>query len=141
MLLTVPHSGRFGIFFVTFVQFFPPSRVICTKPSFVPAQITPASFEDSAIEKTTPAYSTPMLSGVRPPEICWRLLSFRVKSGLMTCQLLPPSVVTCTNWLPTYTLLWSWGEIVMGNSQLNRYFTSAAEAPTVLSGHTSTSCH
>ncbi len=93
MLLTVPHSGRLGILAVTFVQCFPASRVICTRPSFVPAQITPASFGDSAIEKTTPAYSTPMLSGVRPPEIPILLLSLRVKSGLMTCQLLPPSVV------------------------------------------------
>jgi len=32
------------MFFVTFAQFLPPSRVICTKPSFVPAQIVPASF-------------------------------------------------------------------------------------------------
>src|SRR2546421_603253 len=44
MLLTVPHSGRFGIFLVTSLQLFPPSRVICTSPSLVPAQITPASF-------------------------------------------------------------------------------------------------
>src|SRR2546430_10652422 len=26
---------------------------------------------------TTPAYSTPMLSGVKPPELCCRLLSLR----------------------------------------------------------------
>src|SRR5215467_1193288 len=141
MLLTVPHSGRLGMFFVTFVQLFPPSRVICTNPSLVPAQINPASFGDSAIAKTVPAYSTPILSGVSPPEICIRLLSLRVRSGLMICQLLPPSVVACTNWLPTYTLLWSCGEIVTGNSQLKRYFTSAAGAPEVVSGHTSTSRH
>src|ERR1700740_3319649 len=141
MLSTVPHSGRFGIFLVTFVQLLPPSRVSCTNPSFVPAQITPASLGDSAIAKTVPAYSTPILSGVSPPEIPIRLLSFRVRSGLMICQLLPPSVVTCTNWLPTYTLLWSCGEIVTGNSQLNRYFTSAAVAPETSSGHTSTSRH
>src|SRR5215467_15618326 len=101
MLLTVPHSGRFGMFFVTLVQFFPPSRVICTYPSLVPAQITPASLEDSAIANTVPAYSTPILSGVSPPEIPMRLESLRVRSLLMTCQLLPPSEVTCTNWLPT----------------------------------------
>src|SRR5512135_1938786 len=105
MLLTVPHSGRLGMFLVTLVQFFPPSRVICTRPSLVPAQIVPASLGDSAIANTTPAYSTPMLSGVRPPELPILLLSLRVRSGLMTCQLLPLSVVTCTNWLPTYTLL------------------------------------
>src|SRR6266852_8566498 len=99
MLLTVPQVSMFGIFLVTFVQFLPPSRVICTNPSLVPAQITPASFGDSAIAKTTPAYSTPMLSPVRPPENPCLLLSFEVRSGLITCQLLPPSVVTCTYWL------------------------------------------
>src|ERR1051325_4611391 len=101
MLLTVPHGGRLGMFFVTLVQFLPPSRVSWTKPSFVPAQITPASFGDSAIANTTPAYSTPMLSPVSPPENPCRLLSFNVRSGLITCQLCPASVVWCTYWLPT----------------------------------------
>ena len=86
---------------VTFVQVFPPSRVTCTSPSFVPAQMSPALRGDSAIAKTTSPYSTPMLSGVSPPDICCLLLSFNVRSGLMTCQLLPPSVVMWTNWLPT----------------------------------------
>src|SRR5215813_6053630 len=101
MLLTVPHGNMLGIFFVRFVHVLPPLRVICTWPSFVPAQMVPASFGDSAIAKTTPPYSTPMLSPVSPPEYPCLLLSFRVKSGLMTCQLLPPSVVWWTNWLPT----------------------------------------
>src|ERR1700752_4104909 len=141
MLLTVPHSRSDGIFLVTSVQFLPPSRVMCTRPSLVPAQITPASFGDSAIAKTAPAYSTPILSGVSPPELPMRVLSLRVRSGLMGCQLFPPSVVTSTYWLPTYTLLWSCGEMVMGNSQLKRYFTSAAVAPETSTGHTSTSRH
>src|SRR5215471_9177417 len=111
---------------------------MCTNPSFVPAQITPASLGDSAMANTVPAYSTPILSGVSPPEIPCRLLSLRVRSGLITCQLFPPSVVTCTNWLPTYTLLWSCGEMVIGNSQLKRYLTSAALAPETSSGQTST---
>src|SRR5437588_50295 len=93
MLSTVPHSGKLGRFFVTLLQFFPPSRVTCTCPSLVPAQSSPASFGDSVSAKITPAYSTPILSGVRPPEICWRLLSLRVRSGLMICQLLPPSLL------------------------------------------------
>src|SRR5262249_6345837 len=139
MLENVPHSGRLAIFLVSVVQVLPPSRVNCSRPSLVPAQITPASLGDSAMANTTPAYSTPMLSGVSPPELPIRLLSLRVRSGLMICQLLPPSVVMCTNWLPTYTLLWSCGEMVMGNSQLKRYLTSAAVAPETVSGHTSTS--
>jgi len=49
MLPTVPHGGRFGMFFATFVQLLPPSRVTWTRPSLVPTQITPACFGDSAI--------------------------------------------------------------------------------------------
>src|SRR5260370_26574997 len=139
MSLTGPRCGGFGRFFVTLHQFFPPWRGACTSPSLVPAQLALASFGGSAMGKSVPAYSTPILSGVSPPEICCRLLSFRVRSGLMICQLFPPSVVTCTYWLPTYTLLWSWGEIVIGNSQLKRYFTSAALAPETSMGPTSTS--
>src|SRR5205807_7650848 len=105
MLLTVPHAGRPGIFAVVLVQCPPPSRVTCTWPSFVPAQMTPFSFGDSAIAKTTPAYSTPMLSGVRPPEICRRDLSLSVRSGLISCQLWPPFVVRCTCCDPAYTML------------------------------------
>jgi hypothetical protein len=55
---------------VTLTQWPPPSRVICSSPSFVPAQTTPFSRGDSAIANTTPAYSTPTLSGVKPPERC-----------------------------------------------------------------------
>src|ERR1041385_9106556 len=96
MLPTVPQGGRFGMFFVTLVQFFPPPRVTSTSPSLVPAQMTPACFGDSEMAYTTSPYSTPMLSGVRPPELCWRLLSFSVRSGLISCQLWPPSVDWCT---------------------------------------------
>src|SRR5205823_4629244 len=42
----------------------------------------PFLFGDSAIAITTQAYSTPILSGVRPPEICCRALSLVVRSGL-----------------------------------------------------------
>src|SRR3954468_12501076 len=91
-LPTVPHGGRLGMFFVTFVQLLPASRVTCTRPSLVPTQMTPACFGDSAIAWMTPPYSTPMLSGVRPPELCWRLLSLSVTSGLISCQLWPASV-------------------------------------------------
>ena len=89
------------MFGVTFVQCAPPSRVTWTRPSFVPAQITPFSGGDSAIENTTPAYSTERLSTVRPPESPIMLLSFRVRSGLIALQVCPPSDVAWTNWLPT----------------------------------------
>src|SRR5438876_12031811 len=79
MLLTVPHESMFGMFFVRFVHVLPPLRVICTWPSFVPAQIVPASFGDSAMAKTTPAYSTPMLSPVRPPHFPCSPLAYLVR--------------------------------------------------------------
>ena len=36
----VPHGGSPGCSRVTFVQLLPPSRVTCTRPSLVPAQIS-----------------------------------------------------------------------------------------------------
>ena len=48
MLRNEPQGGRPGRFFVTFVQVFPPSRVTCSRPSLVPAQMRPRSFGDSA---------------------------------------------------------------------------------------------
>src|SRR5258706_16414312 len=83
----------------------PLSRVTYTLPSLLPVQITPRALGDSLIAKSVPPYSTPMLSGVSPPELCCLDLSFRVRSGEMTFQLLPPSTDVCTNWLPVYTRL------------------------------------
>src|SRR5882762_2435789 len=139
MLLTVPQIGRPGRFPVTLDQWPPESRVTCSWPSLVPAQIRPFSIGDSAIANTTPAYSTPMLSGVRPPELCWRALSLSVKSGLMTCQLWPALMVRWTYWLPAYTVLRSCGDNASGKVQLKRYFKSPAGTPTVVSGQISTS--
>src|SRR6185295_16971785 len=93
MLLMVPHGSRLGTLAVTFLQLPPPSSDTCTWPSLVPAQIRPARSRDSAMANTTPEYSTPMLSGVSPPDICCRLLSFLVRSGLISRQVRPPSVV------------------------------------------------
>ena len=100
-LLTVPQGGRPGTFAVTFVQCAPASRVTCSRPSAVPAQITPFSSGDSAMAKTTHASSTIRLSTTSPPEDCCLLLSLVDRSGLITVQLWPPSVVRCTYWLPT----------------------------------------
>ena len=90
------------MFAVTLVQCAPPSRVTCTRPSLVPAQMTPFSIGDSAIAKTTPAYSTRQVverqaAGVADAS----LVSFSVRSGLIAFQVWPPSVVACTYWLPT----------------------------------------
>src|SRR6266849_257661 len=96
----VPHGGKSGIFADTLVHVLPASRVTCTWPSLLPVQITPACLGDSAIAIKVPPYSGPMLSPVRPPEGPSLLLSFRVRSGLITCQLCPPLTVVCTYWLP-----------------------------------------
>src|SRR5260221_11854444 len=105
MLPIVPHSGSPGRLRVTLVHVAPPSRETWTSPSFVPAQRRLGSSGDSAIANTTPAYSTPMLSGLSPPDRRCRFLSLRVRSLLSSRHDVPPSVVTCTCWLPTYTLL------------------------------------
>ena len=63
--------------------------------------MTPFSFGDSAIEYTTPAYSTERLSTVRPPESPIIDGSFVVRSGLIASQVWPPSEVLWTYWLPT----------------------------------------
>src|SRR5512146_158573 len=105
MWRTEPHAGAPVKPAVTFVHVLPPSRVSCTRPSFVPTQISPFCTRDSAIAYTTSAYSTPMSSGVRPPEIPCLDLSLRVRSGLITCHVRPPSLDSCTYWLPVYTVL------------------------------------
>src|SRR5258707_1458457 len=105
MLLIVAQSRRLGRFFVTLALVRPASRETCTSPSLVPAHSNPRWIGDSAMENTTPAYSTPMLSGVRPPDIFCRLLSLRVRSPLSSVHVRPLSVVTWTCWLPTYTRL------------------------------------
>lgn len=86
---------------VTFVQLSRPSRLTWTRPSLVPAQITPFSSGDSAIEKSTPAYSKERLSRVGPPESPIISRAFRVRSGLIVRHVWPASEVAWTYWLPT----------------------------------------
>src|SRR5260370_30484683 len=66
MLSTVPSGGSSPILEVTLVQCAPASRVICTWPSLVPAQINPFSIGDSPMGPTTSAYSPPSVYGLRP---------------------------------------------------------------------------
>src|SRR5690349_2879564 len=122
------HEGSFGMP-ATLTHVAPASRVTCTRPSFEPTQITPACTGDSAMANRVAPSNVIRLSVVTPPELCWCVVSFRVRSGLSTLQLAPPSVVRCTNWLPTYTRRWSCGEIMIGNVQFQRYFKSAGRQP------------
>src|SRR5215468_1332750 len=112
MLLIEPHFKKPGVLAVKSLrQVLPPSRERLTTPSFEPVQRTPFSNGDSAIEKSVQPSSTPRLSCVSPPDGPCLLLSSVVRSGLMIFQLCPPLVVTCRNWLPTYTVLLSCGEM------------------------------
>src|SRR5438046_2529318 len=133
-----PQGASFGRVPVTSVQVVAPSRVTCTRPSFDPAQSTPARTGDSASANSVAPSNVYRLSVVTPPELCWCVVSLRVRSGLITCQLEPPSVVTCTTWLPTYTFVCSCGEMAMGNVQFHRYFMSAGRQPYPASGQTRT---
>src|SRR5436309_10270865 len=105
MLVILPHGGSLGRLPVTSVHCPRPSRVTCTRPWFDPGQITPAWSSDAAMANRDAPWSVMRLSVVTPPEVCWCVVSLRVRSGLMTFQLEPPSLVTCTTWLPTYTLV------------------------------------
>src|ERR1051325_11470010 len=140
MLEIFPQGGSLGIPPVTSFQVAPPSRVTCTTPSFEPAQITPAPpcAGDSASANSVAPSNVMRLSVVTPPELRWWVVSFRVRSGLTTFQLAPPSVVRCTYWLPAYTFRWACGEIMIGNVQFQRYLKSAGRQPQPASGQTRT---
>src|SRR5213083_1285282 len=129
-MFTIFAQGEsFGMLLDTSDQRAPPSVLTFTRPSFDPAHRTPARTGDSASANKVAPSNVYRLSVVTPPELCWCVVSFRVRSGLITCQLEPPSFVTCTTWLPTYTFVWSWGEIAMGKVQFQRYFMSAGRQP------------
>src|SRR5215467_8483385 len=133
-MLTVPHSGM--ALGVTFDQFFPPSVVTWIRPSSEPVQIKSFCTGDSTTEKIVSYTSTPVLSLVMgPPEATCLLLSLRVRSGLMICQVMPPSVVLKSTCAAKYRALGSCGEKTIGSVHWKRYFWSAAAAPIGLIGH------
>src|ERR687888_337263 len=105
MFAIFAHGDSLGMLAVTLVQCAPPSIETWISPSFDPAQSTPALTGDSASANRVAPSNVMRLSVVTPPELCWCVVSLRVRSGLTTFQLAPRSVVTCTNWLPTYTRL------------------------------------
>src|SRR6185503_5045833 len=89
----------------TLVQFAPPSRVTCTRPSSVPAQTTPRSIGLGASAMIVVKFSAPVTSKVRPPlfACCCHSFLFEVRSGLMVVHDSPRFADLCTNWLPKYT--------------------------------------
>src|SRR5262245_8200253 len=105
MFTILAQVANFGMFADTIVQCAPPSWDTWTSPSFDPAHSTPAFSGDSASANSVAPSNVIRLSVDTPPELCWWVVSLRVRSGLITCQLDPPSFVTCTTWLPTYTLV------------------------------------
>src|SRR6266702_5083493 len=108
------------------IQVFPPSRVTCTSPSSVPAQITFVSVGARVIVRMVLYVSAPEMSySIGPPLVTCFALSFRVRSGLIAVQCSPPSVVLKTTFPPKYTTFASVGDTAIGDVQLNRYFRSA----------------
>src|SRR5882672_3676366 len=92
MCTNFAQGDSFGMLPDTSVQCAPPSVVTFTRPSFDPTQSTPARIGDSASANNVAPSNVYRLSVVTPPELCWWVVSLRVRSGLITCQLAPPSV-------------------------------------------------
>src|SRR6185369_14618177 len=88
-LLTRPHGPTSEAGGETFSHVLPPSRVTLTVPSLAPVQMTPRSIEDSSIAIRVAGTSCD--SGKMPGGMICLLLSFVVRSGLMTLHVLPPS--------------------------------------------------
>src|ERR1700674_2946210 len=111
---TLSHGFNFGG--VTFCQLFPPSRVMWIKPSSVPAQIVSTSLNEGATAEITPrclpfsgsdAANAPKFPGIS--------YDVRVRSGLITCQLFPASVVLKSTLAAKYSVCGSSGEKTTGN--------------------------
>src|SRR5215467_7913340 len=94
-----------------FFQVFPPFFVIWMLPSSVPTQITPSFTADGAIVRTVPRRFLVSFSSAR----------MRVRSGLISSQLVPALLVFIKNCVPRYSRCGSCGEQTMGIVQLKRY--------------------
>ncbi len=78
-------GGSPGMFFTTLVQLRPPSRVTCTLPSSLPAQMTFASRTDGAMVSSVLWNSAAVLSvTMSPPDDFCLFLSLVVRSGEIT---------------------------------------------------------
>jgi len=117
---------------VTFCQLAPPppSRETCTSPSSEPAHNTPVFTDDSANAKMVAYHSVPVMSRViGPPDGPSVTGSCTVRSGLIACQLAPPSVVLKTRCAVAYSVLRWFGENTIGKVHWKRWGTSAAAYP------------
>src|SRR5579872_2143050 len=109
------------MFFTTFVQVLPASRVTCTLPSSVPTQMTLGSRNDGAIVRIVQWNSAAVLSTtIAPPDDCCLLLSFVVRSGLMISHDCPWLTDLKRTLPPKYTVEPS-GPSTIGEFQLYRY--------------------
>ncbi len=105
----------------------PASVETCTSPSSEPAHSTPGFTGDSANVNTVAYHSVPVISRVIGPPTGPNVAgSCSVRSGLIACQLAPPSVVLNTCCAVAYSMFRSCGENTIGNVHWKRYGTSAA---------------
>ena len=87
---------------------------------------------------STVTFSTKRLSITSPPDDSCFDRSLVDRSGEMIVHVCPPLVVRWITCEPTYTVLWSCGEIVIGKVHWKRYFRSFGATPYPASGHGST---
>src|SRR6185436_4093678 len=119
--MRVNAGSAFG---VTSCQFVPPFLVTWIMPSSEPTQMTPFVTGDSAMVKIVAKFSAPLFSTVieLPPAITRVRGSCRVRSGEIACQVRPASLLLSSTFPPSYRVLGSCGETMIGVVQLKRYF-------------------
>src|SRR5438445_554616 len=112
---------------VTFCQVAPPSRVTCTSPSSLPAQINPFTNGDSATANAMAYHSVPVMSPwIGPPLRPSVRGSARERSGEIFVHELPPFVLLKTYCAAVNSVDLSCGEKKRGKVQAKRYGTSLA---------------
>src|SRR5262249_54102435 len=111
-------GARPPMFLTTFDHVLPPSRVTCTLPSSVPAQMTFGSIIDGAIARIVQWNSAAVLSTtIGPPDDFCLLLSLVERSGLITSHDWPWFVDLNRTLPPKYTV-WPSGPSAIGEFQL-----------------------
>src|ERR1700730_12105650 len=124
---------------VTSCHVAPPSRVRCTSPSSLPAQISPFTSGDSATANAMAYHSVPVMSPwIGPPLRPSVRGSARERSGEIFVHELPPFVLLKTYCAAVYSVDFSCGEKKRGKVHAKRYGTSLAGQPSKLSSATAT---